>query len=58
MQKLLKLGKLAFGCLDTWLIYKLTRGQVQVTEPSNASSTGLFDPFLVCAYSAFFFTTA
>lgn len=45
MQRLLKQGKLAFGCLDTWLIYKLSGGVVCVSEPSNASSTGLFDPY-------------
>lgn len=47
MQQLLKQGKLAFGCLDTWLIYKLSGGVVCVSEPSNASSTGLFDPYTV-----------
>lgn len=47
MQRLLKQGKLGFGCLDTWLIYKLSGGVVCVSEPSNASSTGLFDPYTV-----------
>ncbi|MCP9263047.1 hypothetical protein DINM_006401 [Dirofilaria immitis] len=47
MQRLLKLGKLAFGCLDTWLIYKLSGDVVYVSEPSSASSTGLFDPYTV-----------
>ncbi|KAL3990286.1 FGGY of carbohydrate kinases N-terminal domain family protein [Acanthocheilonema viteae] len=45
MQRLLKQEKLGFGCLDTWLIYKLSSGVVYVSEPSNASSTGLFDPY-------------
>uniref|UniRef100_A0A915PHH9 Carbohydrate kinase FGGY N-terminal domain-containing protein n=1 Tax=Setaria digitata TaxID=48799 RepID=A0A915PHH9_9BILA len=45
MQRLLQQGKLAFGCLDTWLIYKLSGGIVYISEPSNASSTGLFDPY-------------
>uniref|UniRef100_A0A915AND8 Glycerol kinase 5 n=1 Tax=Parascaris univalens TaxID=6257 RepID=A0A915AND8_PARUN len=45
MRMLHRSGKLAFGCLDTWLIYKLTNGDIHVTEPSSASSTGLFDPY-------------
>lgn len=50
MKNLLKKNALAFGCLDTWLISKLTNGNVFVTEPSNASSTGIFDPFVVIKY--------
>ncbi|VDM43971.1 unnamed protein product [Toxocara canis] len=46
MRMLLQSEKLVFGCLDTWLIYKLTNGGVHVTEPSSASSTGLFDPYI------------
>ncbi len=34
---------LAFGTIDTWLIWKLTNGATFVTEPSNASRTLLFD---------------
>ncbi|XP_044288813.1 putative glycerol kinase 5 isoform X2 [Varanus komodoensis] len=34
-----------FGTLDTWLLYKLTKGTVYATDYSNASSTGFFDPF-------------
>ncbi|VDN04571.1 unnamed protein product [Thelazia callipaeda] len=45
MQELLHQGKLAFGCLDTWLIYKFTCCSGIISEPSNASSTGLFDPY-------------
>lgn len=47
MQRLLRHGQLAFGCLDTWLIYKLSSGTIHITEPSNASSTGLFDPYVM-----------
>uniref|UniRef100_A0A0N5AL63 Glycerol kinase 5 n=1 Tax=Syphacia muris TaxID=451379 RepID=A0A0N5AL63_9BILA len=47
MQKLLNEGKLMFGCLDTWIIHKLTCGRVHLTEPSSASTTGLFDPYLL-----------
>ena len=38
-----KNGELAFGTIDTWLIWKLTRGQVHVTDYSNASRTCLFN---------------
>uniref|UniRef100_A0ABM5G393 Glycerol kinase 5 isoform X2 n=1 Tax=Pogona vitticeps TaxID=103695 RepID=A0ABM5G393_9SAUR len=34
-----------FGTVDTWLLYKLTKGTVYATDYSNASSTGCFDPF-------------
>ena len=36
-------GKLAFGTVDTWLIWQLTRGQVHATDVSNASRTMLFN---------------
>ena len=36
-------GKLAFGTIDTWLIWQLTAGKVHCTDPSNASRTLLFD---------------
>jgi glycerol kinase len=36
-------GELAFGTIDTWLIWKLTGGRVHVTDPSNASRTLLFN---------------
>ena len=36
-------GELAFGTIDTWLIWKLTRGKVHVTDYSNASRTCLFN---------------
>ncbi len=36
-------GKLAFGTVDSWLIYKLTKGKVHVTDCSNASRTLLFN---------------
>ncbi|XP_030431746.1 putative glycerol kinase 5 isoform X3 [Gopherus evgoodei] len=37
-----------FGTIDTWLLYKLTKGSVYATDYSNASSTGVFDPFQMC----------
>lgn len=36
-------GELLFGTVETWLIWKLTRGAVHVTDYSNASRTMLFD---------------
>ncbi len=36
-------GKLSFGTVETWLIYKLTKGKVHVTDYSNASRTMLFN---------------
>lgn len=32
-----------FGTIDTWLVWKLTKGEVFATDPSNASRTMLFD---------------
>ena len=36
-------GRLAFGTIDTWLVWKLTSGRQHVTDVSNASRTMLFD---------------
>jgi glycerol kinase len=36
-------GELAFGTIDTWLIWKLTNGKVHATDVSNASRTMLFN---------------
>lgn len=36
-------GELLFGTIDTWLIYRLTGGQVHATDPSNAARTMLFN---------------
>ncbi len=38
-----KAGKLAFGTIDTWLLWNLTAGRVHATDPSNASRTMLFN---------------
>ncbi len=38
-----KEGKLMFGTVDTWLIYKLTGGRVHATDYTNASRTMLFN---------------
>jgi glycerol kinase len=36
-------GELAFGTIDSWLIWQLTEGRVHVTDVSNASRTMLFN---------------
>lgn len=36
-------GRLAFGTVDSWLIWKLTGGRIHVTDASNASRTMLFN---------------
>lgn len=36
-------GKLVFGSIDTWLIWKLTGGRVHVTDHTNASRTMLYN---------------
>jgi glycerol kinase len=36
-------GALAFGTVDSWLVYKLTSGKAHLTDVSNASRTQLFD---------------
>ena len=35
-------GELAFGTVDTWLLWRLTRGAVHATDPTNASRTLLY----------------
>lgn len=40
-----KQGKLLFGTIDTWLIWKLSGGKVHVTDYSNASRTLMFNIF-------------
>jgi glycerol kinase len=36
-------GELAFGTIDSWLVWKLTGGAVHATDPTNASRTLLYD---------------
>jgi glycerol kinase len=36
-------GQIAFGTVDSWLIWNLTGGAVHATDASNASRTGLYD---------------
>ena len=42
-RKLARNGELAFGTIDTWLMWKLTGGAVHVTDVSNASRTMICD---------------
>jgi glycerol kinase len=42
-RRLAKAGRLAFGTVDSWLLWKLTGGRVHVTDASNASRTMLFN---------------
>lgn len=41
-------GKLLFGTIDTWLIWKLTGGKVHVTDRTNASRTMLYNIHELC----------
>ena len=41
-------GKLLFGTIDTWLIWKLTGGRVHVTDYTNASRTMLYNIKELC----------
>jgi len=43
LRNLLMKNKLAFGTIDSWLIWKLTGGKVHATDASNASRTMLFN---------------
>uniref|UniRef100_A0A672JCA4 Glycerol kinase 5 n=1 Tax=Salarias fasciatus TaxID=181472 RepID=A0A672JCA4_SALFA len=40
-------GNCCFGTIDTWLLFKLTKGQIHATDYSNASATGIFDTYQV-----------
>ena len=42
-RELAEQGKLLFGTVETWLIWKFTKGAVHVTDYSNASRTMLFN---------------
>lgn len=41
-------GDILFGTVETWLIWRLTRGKVHVTDYSNASRTMLFNILELC----------
>ncbi len=42
-RELAEAGKLAFGTVDTWLIWKLTNGKTHITDVTNASRTLVFN---------------
>ena len=41
-------GKLLFGTIDTWLIWKLSGGKIHITDYTNASRTMLYDIHNLC----------
>ena len=43
-----KAGKLCFGTIDSWLIYKFTEGKNHVTDHTNASRTMMYDIKNLC----------
>lgn len=42
-RKLAEKGELAFGTVDSWLIWKLTQGKLHITDATNASRTLLYN---------------
>ncbi|KAI5934861.1 glycerol kinase 5 isoform X2 [Manis javanica] len=48
VQKAIEEDNCCFGTVDTWLLHKLTKGSEFATDFSNASTTGLFDPYEMC----------
>lgn len=40
-------NSVAFGTLDSWLLYRFSNKKLHITDMSSASATGLFDPFLL-----------
>lgn len=42
-RELAQKGQLAFGTIDSWLVWNLTRGKLHITDVSNASRTMLFN---------------
>jgi len=45
VSKCLDRGDLKVGTLDSWLLYRLSGKKLHATDASNASATGVFDPF-------------
>ncbi|MGH0119839.1 UNVERIFIED_CONTAM: hypothetical protein FKN15_043272 [Acipenser sinensis] len=45
VQEAVEEGNCCFGTIDTWLLYRLTKGAVHATDYSNASATGIFDSY-------------
>lgn len=38
-------GQALFGTVETWLVWKLTKGEIHATDPSNICTSGFYDPF-------------
>ena len=47
LRRQINAGEIYFGTLDTWLIWKLTGGEVHATDYSCASSTAFYDPYVL-----------
>ncbi|RDD38569.1 putative glycerol kinase 5 [Trichoplax sp. H2] len=45
-RNLIRTGTLLYGCIETWLIWKMTGGKKHITDYSCASATGLFNPYM------------
>ncbi|CAJ0577447.1 unnamed protein product, partial [Mesorhabditis spiculigera] len=45
-QELQRQGRLGYGCIEAWLLWRLSEGKVVYSEISNTSSTGMYDPFI------------
>ncbi len=45
IKKVIEQKDTAWGTIDTWILWNLTEGKVHATDCTNASSTGLLDPF-------------
>ncbi|KAK1162580.1 putative glycerol kinase 5 isoform X1 [Acipenser oxyrinchus oxyrinchus] len=48
VQEAVEEGNCCFGTIDTWLLYRLTKGAVHATDYSSASATGIFDSYQMC----------
>jgi putative glycerol kinase 5 len=46
VKELYRQGRLMIGTLDTWLMWKLSDGTIYATDDSNASATGVYDPYV------------
>lgn len=46
LKKAVETDNALFGTIDTWLVYKFTAGKHHVTDITNASATGLYDPYV------------
>lgn len=55
-RRLARQGELRCGTMDTWLLWNLTRGAVHATDTSNASATGMYDPYAM-QWSSLFLDT-